>query len=235
MKDEDIRKILGQTPFFQNLSDDMLTTLASAGRTRNIKKGQSLFSVGDSGDAVYAVLEGRILLSRVTSEGKEIALAGMERGDLFGELSLIDGDARSADATAAENTNLFVLERQAFWSILREQSDIAEALLIMMCQRLRATNELVESVSFLELGPRLARLLLILAARADVDEEGVVTLQSRYTQGELAKRIAASRESVSKQISQWTRDGLLDIENGRVKILDPETISLIADTGDEDW
>ena len=120
MKDEDIRKILGQTPFFQNLSDDMLTTLASAGRTRNIKKGQSLFSVGDSGDAVYAVLEGRILLSRVTSEGKEIALAGMERGDLFGELSLIDGDARSADATAAENTNLFVLERQAFWTLERQ-------------------------------------------------------------------------------------------------------------------
>ena len=113
-------------------------------------------------------------------------------------------DATTADATAAENTNLFVLERQAFWSILREQSDIAEALLIMMCQRLRATNELVESVSFLELGPRLARLLLILAARADVDEEGVVTLQSRYTQGELAKRIAASRESVSKRLQADT-------------------------------
>lgn len=235
MQKDQISNLLTETDFFGSLPPDAMNNVIAAGRLREVAKGQQLFSTGDEGDAVFAVLKGRILLSRLTSDGKEIALTAMERGDLFGELSLIDGEPRSTDAIVAEAALLFVLERQAFWRLMREQSDIGEKLLVMMCQRLRATNQLVESTSFLELGPRLARLLLILAARSDTDSDGAVILQSRYTQGELAKRIAASRESVSKQIAQWSREGILHIDKGKLRIVDLEAITQLADTLDPDW
>ena len=93
-------------------------------------------------------------------------------------------------------------------------------------------NRLVESVSFLELGPRLARLLLILSEDQEEREDGSIMLGAQYTQGELAKRIAASRESVSKQIATWTRVGILSKQEGRIVIEDVEAINTMADDMD---
>lgn len=223
---------LAASDMFGGLENSALEALAERGRTRSMARGEVLFSTGDESQSLYAVLSGRVLLSRITSEGKEIALAAMETGGVFGELSLIDGEPRSADATVAEKGTLFVLDRGAFHSALKAEPAIALNMLKVLSQRLRATNRLVESVSFLELGPRLARLLLILASRGEHTEDGEVILPARYTQGELAKRIAASRESVSKQVAQWARDGVVRIEDGRIVLVDLERINFWADDMD---
>jgi CRP-like cAMP-binding protein len=221
--------LLKKTEFFDGMSDDALEVLCHSGRIKTVKKGEQLFAIGDQGDALYCVMSGRVVLSRVTSEGKEIALASMEKGSVFGELSLLDGQARSTDAILAESGEMFVIERTMFLQTLEQNPAIAISLLRVLSQRLRATNRLVESVSFLELGPRLARLLLILAQHEEEDAEGNIKLASKYTQSELAKYIAASRESVSKQIAKWTRDGVIELRDGCVTILDLESINFWAD------
>ncbi|MEM9261958.1 MAG: Crp/Fnr family transcriptional regulator [Pseudomonadota bacterium] len=230
--DDPLTDILRASDAFGGLEDDALAAVVARGRRRAARKGEVLFSTGDPGDALYAILSGRVLLSRVTSEGQEVVLAGMERGEVFGDLALIDGAARSADATVAEAGDLFVLDRRALVDLIDNEPGFALALLSMLARRLRETNRLVESVSFLELGPRLARLLVILAQRAEENAKGDLVLASKYTQGELAKRIASSRESVSKQIAQWTRDGLVYMDDGRLALADYDALLDLADDGD---
>ncbi|MEO0466250.1 MAG: Crp/Fnr family transcriptional regulator [Pseudomonadota bacterium] len=231
-EDRNITELLRASDMFIGLTESALAVLAERGHTRPMARGEVLFSVGDESDALFMVLEGRVVLSRFTSEGKEIALAAMEPGGVFGELSLIDGEPRSADASVVEAGTLYVLDRAAFQNALAAEPSIALSMLEVLSQRLRATNRLVESVSFLELGPRLSRLLLILAARGDRLDSGEIMLPARYTQTELAKRIAASRESVSKQIAKWTRDGVLRSQDGRLVLADVERINLWADDMD---
>ncbi len=226
---QEIAKALAASDLFAGAPDDAIAALAAQGRRRKVSKGESLFSVGDEGQSLYAVLSGRVLLSRVTSEGKEIALSAVEAGGIFGELSLLDGGERSADASAVEAGEVFMLDRAGFLAAIADFPGLAMSVLAELSRRIRATNRLVESVSFLELGPRLARLLLILAARAEPNEDGEIVLASRYTQGELAKRIAASREGVSKQIAQWTREGVVGVTEGRIVIRDVDTINFLAD------
>lgn len=230
--DPELIEILGASDMFQTLPEDALELIAQYGRKRSAKRSEVLFSVGDPGDALFAVCSGRVLLSRFTSDGKEIALAAMEAGGVFGELSLIDGEARSADATVVESAELFVLDRTAFRNALESDASIAIKLLEVLTQRLRTTNRLVESVSLLELGPRLARLMLTLAAKGTETEDGEIILPARYTQGELAKRIAASRESVSKQIAQWSRDGVIGQQDGKLVLIDIDRINVWADDMD---
>ncbi len=221
--------VLRLSDFFGDLSDASLADIVGRGRVRKIKRTEMLFSMGDEGDAVYAVLSGRVLLSRVTEEGKEIALAAMEEGSVFGELSLIDGEPRSTDANVVEAGEVFVLQRSAFKDAMSSDPAIANIILVQLCQRLRATNRLVESVSFLELGPRLARLLLLLALNGKRLANGHILLGSKYTQAELGKRIAASRESVSKQLAQWTRDNVVGIQEGCLVLKDLESINSWAE------
>ncbi|MEM0986012.1 MAG: Crp/Fnr family transcriptional regulator [Pseudomonadota bacterium] len=228
-EDADLIDLLGASDMFEALSPEALALIASNGRKRAMKRGEVLFSVGDPGDALFAVCSGRVLLSRFTSEGKEIALAAMERGGVFGELSLIDGEPRSADAAVVEAGELFVLSRAAFRQALETDVSISMAMLEVLSRRLRVTNRLVESVSFLELGPRLARLLLAIAASGTTTEDGEIVLPARYTQSELAKRIAASRESVSKQIAQWSRDGVIGQRDGKIVLIDVDRINEWAD------
>ncbi len=226
---QNIADALAGADLFRGAPDAALSALAEQGRRRTVRKGEAVFSVGDEGHGLFVVLSGRVLLSRVTSEGKEIALAAVEAGGIFGELSLLDGGERSADAVAVEAGELFVLDRAGFLEAIGRHPGLAMSVLAELSRRIRATNRLVESVSFLELGPRLARLLLILSARVDPDADGLLVLGARYTQGELAKRIAASRESVSKQIAQWQREGVLELVGGRIAIRDIETINFLAD------
>lgn len=229
MPNDRVCRMLAESTIFGNLDFGILEEIAARGRIRTVRRGEMLFAIGDEGDSMMAVLSGRVLLSRVTSEGKEIALDAIERGRTFGELALIDGEPRSADAVMVEGGDLFVLQRTAFQALLERQPAIAIALLGELTRIVRRTNRLVESVSFLELGPRLARLLLILAASCEERADGAIVLSAQYTQGELAKRIAASRESVSKQIATWTREGILDKIDGRIIILDVDTINQLAD------
>ena len=230
--DQAAQEALAASDLFARAPQEAIAALAKSGRPRAMAKGESLFMFGDEGTQLYLVLSGRVLLSRVTSEGKEIVLAAVESGGVFGDLSTLDGSPRSATASVAEAGTLLVIDRANFLSTVRQYPDLAIAVMAELGRRIRTTNRLVESVSFLELGPRLARLLSMLAVRGDERDDGSIVLGAKYTQSELGKRVAASREGVSKQIAQWTREGLIGVESGRIVIMDPEAIEDLADLWD---
>ena len=172
-----------------------------------------------------AVLSGRVPISAYSEDGKEMILNIVESGQIFGEIALLDGKERTADATAMGPTALLILDRRHFVPFLERNPKIAVRLLELLCERVRRTSELVENVAFLDFSARLARLLARLAesygeARAD----GAVRINLRLSQQDLGNLIATTRESVNRQLSAWQQDGLIALEQGRITILDPDAL-----------
>lgn len=134
---------LRSVPLFASLDDQAATELRSLLTSKQVSRGKLLFHKGDSGDALYLIESGRVRISIRDEDGKEVTLAELAQGDFFGEMALIDGRQRSADATVFEEANLAVLSRKAFLSFVRSSPDVALVMLSALTDRLRRTDELL--------------------------------------------------------------------------------------------
>ncbi len=230
MDQERLVALLTREGLFAGVEPAQVAPLVDRGRLRKVARGEDVFAEGDDPDGLYVVVSGRIVITRVNEAGKEVILASLEAGRVFGEMALLDGAPRSANATAAEFGEVFVIERREFSRAVRADPDLAITLLAELSARLRAANALIESVSFLEIGPRLARLLLDLAGVDEADPpEGEAVLRRAYSQGELAKRIAAARENVNKQLRRWEEAGVIARgDKGLIRIPDVERLIDLA-------
>lgn len=214
-------------PLLARLPDDDLKALASRGRVRRFNAGATIFHEGDPGDAIYVVVDGRIRMSRLSGSGTEATLALIGAGDCTGELSLFDGKPRSATATAMQATRTFVVSREDFVNWIKERPGASLALLETLSLRIRRTNEIVTDLVFLDLPHRLAKHLLTLASsHAEGNNSRRPRLQ--VTQGELASMLGVSRESVNKQLNQFSRDGWITLSRGAVTIDDSEALRTFA-------
>ena len=128
--------------------------------SRRFADGEMIFMRGDPGSTLMILVEGRVRIGVNTSDGREMLLTIMEPGQLFGEMSLLDGQARSADATAMGETLVLVLERADFLATLRQFPEAALRLCAMLSERLRRSTDQVEGVTLHPVNVRLARLLL---------------------------------------------------------------------------
>lgn len=134
---------LRSVPLFASLDDQAATELRSLLTSKQVSRGKLLFHKGDSGDALYLIESGRVRISIRDEDGKEVTLAELAQGDFFGEMALIDGRQRSADATVFEEASLAVLSRKAFLSFVRSSPDVALVMLSALTDRLRRTDELL--------------------------------------------------------------------------------------------
>jgi CRP/FNR family cyclic AMP-dependent transcriptional regulator len=134
---------LRQVPLFESLDDEAAGELCHLLETADCKAGTSLFRAGDKGDAMYLIERGKVRICVRTTNGREMTLAELERGDFFGEMALFDGQRRSADALVAEDARLAVLSREHFLSFMRSNPDVALEMLTAMANRLRHTDELL--------------------------------------------------------------------------------------------
>jgi CRP/FNR family cyclic AMP-dependent transcriptional regulator len=214
-------------PLLARLPDDDLKALASRGRVRRCNAGTTIFHEGDPGDAIYVVVDGRIRMSRLSGSGTEATLALIGAGDCTGELSLFDGKPRSATATAMQATRTFVVSREDFVNWIKERPGASLALLETLSLRIRRTNEIVTDLVFLDLPHRLAKHLLTLAS-AHADGNSARRPRLQVTQGELASMLGVSRESVNKQLNQFSRDGWITLSRGAVTIDDSEALRTFA-------
>lgn len=213
-------------PLLARLPDDDLKALASRGRVRRFNAGTTIFHEGDPGDALYVVVDGRVRISRISGSGTEATLAMVGAGDCFGDLALFDGRPRSATATAASATRTFVVSRDDFVAWVRERPAASLALLETLSLRLRRTDEVVTDLVFLDLPHRLAKHLLTMAAHIDTPAGRKPRLQ--VTQGELASMLGVSRESVNKQLNQFSRDGWITLSRGAVTIDNADALRTFA-------
>jgi CRP/FNR family transcriptional regulator, cyclic AMP receptor protein len=144
-------------------------------------------------------------------------LSTVQPGEIFGEMGLLDGQPRSADATAVYDCELMVIDRRDFVPLMRSQPDIPIQLLAILCRRLRRTNEQVEDAMFVSLAGRLAKALLRLA---QIDADNTRPAEVPITQRELSEIIGVSRENANKQLRAWEKCRWVQLERGKIRIVD---------------
>ncbi|MDP3049614.1 MAG: Crp/Fnr family transcriptional regulator [Thermodesulfovibrionales bacterium] len=195
-----IERLLKELPVFKSLSDNHLSRIAKDFIVFQVKKGETVFYQSDSSTDLYIVLDGAVRASLLNQEGQELVLATFDKGDFFGEMSLLDGKPRSATMIAAEDSVLGMLKREKFLTAVKNDPMIAIDLLSALVQRLRMADGMIESLAFLDVSQRLMKLLLQIAkAEGEKDKSGFFRIK-KLTHKELAARIGASREAISKVI-----------------------------------
>ncbi len=213
--------ILAQVNLFTGLSLQELDELARCLRRRRYARGQVVFVQGDPGTSLYIVEQGRVKIVRASSEGRELVLTVMGPGDFFGELALLDGEQRSADAIAQEDCQLLLLPRDDFARFVRARAESALSLLAVLSRRLRSADQLAQDAVFLDVPTRLARVLLHSAEGQVESTEHGPRAACHVTQAELAGRIGTTRETINKWLGTYQRQGLIRCRRGQITILEP--------------
>jgi CRP/FNR family transcriptional regulator, cyclic AMP receptor protein len=185
-----LAELLAANAFFAALGQDALQAIAGLCRMRSVLRHEILFQKGDPGDALYAIRRGQIRIATGTEDGRSVTLNLLGPGDVFGEIALLDGDARTAEAIALEATDLFVIDRRDFLELLAHDATLAATLL--------------------PLDTRLARRLVMLS-----EDYGA---EIQVTQQELAAYVGAARESVNRVLQDWRRSGIIDLGRSRVRV-----------------
>ena len=222
-----MEKLLSRNFLLEHLPDDDLKKLVSLAREQSFTKNQMIFAKGDPATGMMAVVSGSVRIVSYSPDGKEIVLRMANPGDVFGEIALIDGGERTAEARAQEKTTLMFLDREHFLPFLEANPRLCIDLLNVLCQRLRATSEQLEDFSFLDLRVRLAKGLLHMAEEKNGDKEGPVTLS--LSQQLLAAMMGTTREAVNKRLRDWEDEGILSLGRGSIEVLNLGALRQIVD------
>ncbi|MGH7006475.1 MAG: Crp/Fnr family transcriptional regulator, partial [Alphaproteobacteria bacterium] len=211
----DRRQIFAEHAFFRGLAAEAIEELASRSRVEHHRRGRTIFRKGSAGRSLMAVLQGAVKICTVSRSGREAVLNVIGPGYVFGEIAVLDGGPRTADAIAGSDCEILVLDRRDLVPVMRASPDFAQRLLEILCGRLRRTSEQLEDVFFLDLAGRLAKTLL--GPRAGGANGGDETAMS-MTQRELGEMIGTSRESINKQLHKWQREGIVRIAKGKIEV-----------------
>jgi CRP/FNR family cyclic AMP-dependent transcriptional regulator len=220
----DKRAILQQHPLFGALGSSLIDQLSSHATSKRIKRGTTIFSKGDYGSCLYAVCSGQVKITVPSGEGKDAVFNLIGPGQIFGEIALLDGGQRTADAVAARDSELLIIDRRDFIPLVQREPEVAIKLIEILCARLRNTSEQVEDVIFLDLPARLAKTLLRLAG-TDARNHKVL-----ITQSELGQIIGVSREATNRQLRDWEKHRWVKLESGSVVLLQPDALAALLET-----
>jgi CRP/FNR family cyclic AMP-dependent transcriptional regulator len=222
--------LLRNHPLFRDLPPTVIEHLGSYMKTRRVARGTSIFAKGDPGTGLMGVLAGTVKVSVASAEGKDVVLNVFHEGEVFGEIALLDGRPRTADATAMSDCELIVIERRDFVPFLSAHSDVMLKFIEILCSRLRRTSEQVQDITFLNLPTRLAKTLLQLTAAED---GSAASRKAAVTQREISQMIGISRESTNKQLRTWAKRGWIRLERGGVTVVAADKLAAVAAEGSE--
>lgn len=223
--------LLERTPLFRGLPVATIQQLSTLVNRRPYKEGAIVFAQGDPGDALYGVVAGKVRISASTRYGKEIFLNIMEPGDTFGEISLLDGNPRTATASTTAPSELLIIMRTQFLALLRREPMLAIHLLQLLCQRIRWTSGWAEDSAFLTVPARLARRLLSLARLHG--REAQHGIQMIISQEELARFLGLSRQVINQHLQKWKDKGWVDLGRGKITIVEERTLETLASGNDK--
>lgn len=217
--------VLRKHPIFADLEPEAFEQLCRYAKHSTLKRGATLFSKGDPGNSLYAVISGTVKMSISSPDGRNAILNIVGPGEIFGEIALLDGRPRTADAMAMTDCELTVIERRDFLAFVHSEPNVALQLIALLCERLRIASEHYEEVVFLDLPTRLARILLQLA---DQTEAGAAEPKLKITQREISQMLGSTRESVNKQLRAWSKRGVIALERGGIVVYRLATLAAIA-------
>lgn len=210
--------LLKQIPLFGTFQPADHEQLAGLLRRRNLKKGDVLFRKGDEGTALYIIIKGRIKITVPSKLGDEITLAILGQSDFFGEMALLDSLPRSADATAVEETLLYVLNRSDFLSFLIHNENAVRAILYALSSRLRKTDDFLTEVCFLNISARLARRLLEMSESLIHENKPGSSMELKLTQKDLASLLGTTRETINRELKILRDRGIVSTSRNLITI-----------------
>ncbi|MEO8114787.1 MAG: Crp/Fnr family transcriptional regulator, partial [Phenylobacterium sp.] len=212
---EQVRSALAVGDVLHQLSDAGRSALARRGSPVALAAGELLCQAGDPGDAVFVILEGEVEVRATSLAGRELRFTALGRGAVVGEMAALDGGPRSADMLATRRSRLWRIPRVALLEAIEAEPKVALALVAELSRRLRAVNAALEARTTLDLGGRLARLLL-----AEQSTRGLIAL----TQTEMARRVGVSREKVNRKLHDWIGQGWVEKTQAGIRLLAVERL-----------
>ncbi len=227
--------LLETSPLFAGLPRPVMDKVTALCVHRRLGADDVLFRKGDPGDALYGIVSGRIRIHATAIDGRETLLNILSAGEIFGEIALIDGLPRTADATALEPTELVMLRRNAFMPLVHSDGDLAVHLLELTCRRLRWISEMVEDATFLAPPARMAKRLLQLARQHGRTQADGVVIDLRLSQREIGELAGVSRETANKHLNAWARLGWIAVHREAIVIRQMQPLEDLAETDTKDF
>ena len=224
--------VLRKHPIFCDLDPEAFEQLGRYAKHATLKRGATIFSKGDPGNSLIAVISGTVKISISSPDGRNAILNLIGSGEIFGEVAVLDGQARTADAIANTNCEIFVIDRREFLPFVRSQPALAMKFIELLCTRLRWTSDQFEQVILQDLPGRLASALIRLTERHKEAQGGRTIV---VTQQEISEMVGMSRESINKQLRAWALRNWVRLEHGAIVVLDAESLREIAGSGIEEY
>lgn len=215
---ERVAAVLSRTSLFRVLEDDGIRDVAKAGLSRRYRQGETILRQGDPGESLFVLLDGLAKVVFTTEHGAEIVLNMLESGDVFGELALLDGSPRSASIVTTRPAWVFALPRARFVELIHEHPGLTDEFLRLLGRMVRRLTGQAADLAYLDLGGRLAKLLLRLADRNGGDGD-VVDLPG-MTQSEIAALVGATRPAVNRALQSLVANNLIAVHGRTITLLD---------------
>lgn len=227
MTPEQIRDVLRGKSVLAALPDAALDELVQRGRPVRFTKGAAIYQRGDAGDSLMIILSGRVKISIVTADAREVALNFLGPGDFNGELAALDGKPRAADATALEVTEALVIWRRDLLPVIAQNPKAMLGIIEALAAKVRVMSSAVEH-SGLQMAARAANALLRLADQhGRVTSEGTL-IDMKLSQRDLGSYAGLSRENMNRQLGELRDQGLIQVEGSLITILDREGLEACA-------
>ena len=205
---------------FSDLSDSELKSIQELCKTRKYPKNSMIILEEEMGDVVFIVMSGTVKITRVNDEGKEVILAMLGSGEVFGEMAILDGESRSANALSQENCEVVTINREDFLNLLKTNNKVSLNLMTEFAIRLRKSDQQIEALSLDDAEHRIGVSILNLAEELGVIRQGVVTVDNLPYQQDIANMAGTSRETVSRVMKIFEDRGLITKTGHKLSIPD---------------
>jgi CRP/FNR family cyclic AMP-dependent transcriptional regulator len=213
---------LENVPIFADLEEPDLKKIEKLGLRKKYKKGNIVVLEKEMGAALFVIISGKVKIVRTDEDGREVILSIFGPGEFFGEMSLLDGLARSASVVALAKAELFMIHRRDFLKLVNEHPQVAISLLGELTTRLRKADTQIKSLSLKDASGRVANVILMLADDIGVFRKGKVEIDELPLQQDMANMAGTSRETVSRMLHQFIREGHVQLEGNKLTMNDYE-------------
>lgn len=224
MKNNDLITFLKEVPLFSHLDEEDFQQLTAICTEKKFEKGQTIFYEEDSGTGFYIIISGQVKIVMLSNDGREHILGLLRERDFFGEMSILDGEPRSATAIALVDTKAISITREDFTKVLRNNPDISIKIMFVLCKRLRRADRHVESLAFLSAPGRVARTLTELADEQGVQDGNTIVINHKMTRQEFANIAGTSRETLTRVLMDFQDEGILDISKNQIILVDKKSL-----------
>ncbi len=205
-------------PIFADLGEEAIEKIARLGKTKTYEKDSVILMEHETGSALFLIISGKVKVFRVSDDGREVILSILSESDFFGEMAILDGLTRSANVSAIEDTELFIIQRSDFLDLMYNHPEVSISLLQELTKRLRAADMKIKSLSLKDAEGKVATVILQLADDIGKIKQGIVEIEKLPYQHDLANMAGTSRETISRTLHSFAKRGLIELDGNKLKI-----------------